>query len=188
MSPCQFKRSLKNFQLPTDFALKTDPEFRVWVELYAANQVCIFFFSFWVRVSRLFSQSAFFADFSSAYSRLLALGCPAHVEPDFVDPGFSSFLFLFFLFLVVCFGLFRTCFWLFSVSSEEDFAAQFRHLAMFGSITEAQQVSSLPARFLDCLTRLSFFDFSVGAQVRCARGRGAFGTHGVAQVILLGPH
>jgi len=49
--------------LPTDMCLLDDASFRPWVELYAAN------------------QDAFFRDFSSAYSKLLALGCPAACQP-----------------------------------------------------------------------------------------------------------
>ena len=45
--------------LPTDIALKTDPAFRPFAELYAKD------------------QEAFFRDFSAAYSRLLALGTKA---------------------------------------------------------------------------------------------------------------
>ena len=47
--------------LPTDMALKTDPDFREYAELYARD------------------QEAFFRDFSAAYSKLLSLGtnaCP----------------------------------------------------------------------------------------------------------------
>jgi hypothetical protein len=44
--------------LPTDIALKTDPEFRKYVEIYAN------------------SQEKFFEDFSAAFSKLLHLGCP----------------------------------------------------------------------------------------------------------------
>lgn len=45
--------------LPSDMALKTDPEFRPIAELYARD------------------QSAFFRDFSAAYSKLLSLGTTA---------------------------------------------------------------------------------------------------------------
>jgi cytochrome c peroxidase len=43
--------------LPTDLALRDDPEFRKWTELYAAD------------------EERFFADFASAFSRLMELGC-----------------------------------------------------------------------------------------------------------------
>lgn len=44
--------------LPTDMALRTDPEFRKWAEKYAAD------------------EQLFFDDFADAYARLLCLGCP----------------------------------------------------------------------------------------------------------------
>jgi len=50
--------------LPTDIALKTDPQFRVYAELYAKD------------------EPTFFNDFASAFAKLLALGCPqAHAKP-----------------------------------------------------------------------------------------------------------
>eukprot|EP00301_Raphidiophrys_heterophryoidea_P026625 c9237_g1_i1.p1 GENE.c9237_g1_i1~~c9237_g1_i1.p1 ORF type:complete len:418 (-),score=113.47 c9237_g1_i1:147-1349(-) len=45
--------------LPTDMALKTDPEFRKYVELYAKD------------------EAVFFEDFAKAFSKLTELGCPA---------------------------------------------------------------------------------------------------------------
>jgi len=45
--------------LPTDLALRDDKDFRVWTEKYAAD------------------EKLFFDDFAAAYSKLLALGCPA---------------------------------------------------------------------------------------------------------------
>jgi len=50
--------------LPTDLALVQDATFKSFVELYARD------------------ESAFFRDFASAFAKLLALGCPAHVQPD----------------------------------------------------------------------------------------------------------
>ena len=49
--------------LPTDLALKTDPSFRHYVELYAND------------------QGVFFRDFADAFGRLLALGTPANCCP-----------------------------------------------------------------------------------------------------------
>jgi len=83
----------KLMMLSTDLALKTDPEFRKYVELYADN------------------QQAFNADFASAYSRLIALGCPAQCQPDFVPAP---------------------------PTEVENIGATFRHLAMFGSIDDAR--------------------------------------------------
>jgi len=53
----------KLMMLPTDMALKTDPSFLKWVEVYAKN------------------EERFFADFATAYAKLLSQGCPAHVQP-----------------------------------------------------------------------------------------------------------
>lgn len=50
--------------LPTDLALRDDPEFRKHVERYAAD------------------QQAFFDDFAAAYGKLLALGCPPCCDPQ----------------------------------------------------------------------------------------------------------
>jgi len=44
--------------LPTDMALKTDPQFRVYAELYAKD------------------EAAFFNDFAEAFAKLIALGAP----------------------------------------------------------------------------------------------------------------
>jgi len=49
--------------LPTDMALRTDPTFNAIAQEYADD------------------QAAFFRDFSSAFSRLVAKGCPAHTQP-----------------------------------------------------------------------------------------------------------
>jgi len=63
--PEQFQDpSGKFMMLPTDIAIKTDPVFSPIAAEYAAD------------------QEKFFTDFSSAYSRLMATGCPAHVQPD----------------------------------------------------------------------------------------------------------
>jgi len=49
--------------LPTDMALKTDPEFRVYAELYAKD------------------QDAFFKDFADAFAKLISLGTKEQPEP-----------------------------------------------------------------------------------------------------------
>jgi len=51
----------KLMMLPTDLALKSDPEFYKWTKAYADD------------------QNLFFKDFAAAYSKLLHLGCP---QPD----------------------------------------------------------------------------------------------------------
>lgn len=62
--PLQYEDASKKFMmLPTDIALKTDAAFAPIVAEYAAD------------------EAAFFRDFSSAYSRLLSLGCPAEAQP-----------------------------------------------------------------------------------------------------------
>ncbi len=50
--------------LPSDMALRTDPEFRKWAELYARD------------------EQAFFTDFAAAYAKLISLGCPASCDPN----------------------------------------------------------------------------------------------------------
>ena len=52
--------------LPSDLALIKDPVFKQYVELYAND------------------QDVFFKDFADAYAKLLALGCPAHCQPNYV--------------------------------------------------------------------------------------------------------
>ena len=49
--------------LPTDMAIRTDPSFRAIAREYADD------------------QAVFFRDFSSAFSRLVSKGCPAHAQP-----------------------------------------------------------------------------------------------------------
>jgi len=49
--------------LPTDIALKTDAEFRKFVELYAGD------------------EKKFFDDFANAYGKLISLGCPEQCDP-----------------------------------------------------------------------------------------------------------
>jgi catalase (peroxidase I) len=49
--------------LPTDMALIEDAAFLPWVQKYAAD------------------GDAFQADFATAFAKLIALGCPAHVQP-----------------------------------------------------------------------------------------------------------
>jgi len=53
--------------LPTDIALKTDPEFRKYAELYAD------------------SEEKFFEDFAAAFGKLLSLGCPEKIVEDVSD-------------------------------------------------------------------------------------------------------
>ncbi|MEM8865113.1 MAG: peroxidase family protein [Planctomycetota bacterium] len=53
--------------LPTDMALVEDPEFRIWVERYAAD------------------QDLFFKDFAAAYGKLMCLGCPGECDPTSVE-------------------------------------------------------------------------------------------------------
>lgn len=54
----------KLMMLPTDLALRDDPKFRVYVEMYAQD------------------QAAFFTAFAEAYGKLIALGCPPECQPD----------------------------------------------------------------------------------------------------------
>ena len=54
----------KLMMLPTDMALVEDKEFLKFVKMYAAD------------------EQKFFEDFSKAFGKLIALGCPAHVQPD----------------------------------------------------------------------------------------------------------
>ena len=49
--------------LPTDMAMKTDPAFRKWTEVYAND------------------EQKFFDDFAVVFSKLCALGCPASCDP-----------------------------------------------------------------------------------------------------------
>jgi hypothetical protein len=58
--------------LPTDMALKTDPVFRKYAELYAQN------------------ESKFFEDFSIAFSKLITLGVPAQKEPPLSEKDLIS--------------------------------------------------------------------------------------------------
>lgn len=59
----------KLMMLPSDMALVQDEQFHVWVKKYAED------------------EEAFRADFADAFSRLIALGCPAKCQPDAaVDP------------------------------------------------------------------------------------------------------
>ena len=58
--------------LPTDIALIEDPEFRVHVERYAAD------------------QDLFFRDFSAAYGKLMCLGCPDVCDPTRESPADSE--------------------------------------------------------------------------------------------------
>ena len=49
--------------LPTDLALKSDPSFRRYAEVYASD------------------EPAFFRDFARAFAKLVALGCPTSCQP-----------------------------------------------------------------------------------------------------------
>ena len=66
--PLQFtdEKTETLMMLPADMALKTDPEFRKYAELYAKN------------------QDIFFTDFSAAFAKLVSLGCPEHCDPNSV--------------------------------------------------------------------------------------------------------
>ena len=55
--------------LPTDIAIKTDPKFRPIAESYAKD------------------EAAFFRDFSRAFAKLVALGCPANTQPKDTSSG-----------------------------------------------------------------------------------------------------
>jgi len=64
--PLQYedKETGKLMMLPTDIALRDDPEFKKFVEIYAAD------------------EATFFADYAVAMGKLLALGCPAPCAHD----------------------------------------------------------------------------------------------------------
>ena len=53
--------------LPTDMALKTDPGFRQYAEIYARD------------------EKQFFHDFAWAYAKLISLGCPPECDPTLPD-------------------------------------------------------------------------------------------------------
>lgn len=70
--PLQYEAEIEGWKLmmlPTDLCLRDDPKFKVWVEIYAAN------------------EQAWFADFSAAFARLISLNCPASAQPDFKHPA-----------------------------------------------------------------------------------------------------
>jgi hypothetical protein len=96
--PLQFEdeESGKLMMLPTDMALLDDPKFRRVVEEYAKN------------------EAVFFKDFSAAFGKLLALGCPAECAPDRVVP---------------------------QLSERDKLSAEFRELAMHGSVLPARQIA-----------------------------------------------
>lgn len=58
--------------LPTDMALKTDPSFRQYAQLYARD------------------EKQFFHDFAWAYAKLISLGCPPECDPTRQDPPASE--------------------------------------------------------------------------------------------------
>jgi len=71
--PLQYEDpSKKLMMLPTDIALKTDPKFKKWAQLFAKD------------------EAAFRASFKKAYERLLSLGCPENVVPGGTDSSSPS--------------------------------------------------------------------------------------------------
>lgn len=84
--------------LPTDMALLEDENFRPFVELYAAD------------------QDAFFKDFASAYSRLMALGCPEECQPEAEVPT--------------------------EAVADDKVSAQFREFAMHGSVEYMRRIAN----------------------------------------------
>mmetsp|Transcript_23106 Transcript_23106/g.41723 ORF Transcript_23106/g.41723 Transcript_23106/m.41723 type:complete len:406 (-) Transcript_23106:198-1415(-) len=58
----------KLMMLPTDLALISDEKFLPFVQAYASD------------------QDLFFKDFSVAFAKLIALGCPAHAQPNTTTP------------------------------------------------------------------------------------------------------
>lgn len=63
--PLQFEDAATGelMMLPSDLALRDDPQFRVWAELYARD------------------EATFFDDFSAAFAKLIALGAPKVRNP-----------------------------------------------------------------------------------------------------------
>lgn len=93
--PRQFQdESGRLMMLPTDLALIEDASFRRYVEAYA-------------RDAQLFNK-----DFAAAYGKLLALGCPAHVQPSSAAP---------------------------KPTAQEEENRLFRHFAMHGSVEPLKQ-------------------------------------------------
>ena len=82
--------------LPTDMALLEDDDFRPFVELYAKD------------------EEKFFEDFSNAYARLMALGCPDECDP-FAEESESG--------------------------DDADASAEFREFAMHGSVDYMRRVA-----------------------------------------------
>lgn len=83
--------------LETDIALLHDGAFRIWVDLYARD------------------AHRFFVDFSASYGKLMALGCPAHVQPGAKKEG--------------------------SKSMKEEANRMFRHHAMHGFVPPAKALA-----------------------------------------------
>jgi catalase (peroxidase I) len=81
--------------LPTDLALVQDAGFKQYVEIYARD------------------GEAFARDFSAAFAKLLALGCPASVQPD--APAAAP-------------------------SAQDEVSARFREYAMHGSVLACKKV------------------------------------------------
>lgn len=95
--PKQFTDESKTLMmLPTDVALLDDPVFRSHVLRYAEN------------------ADVFAREFSAAYAKLVALGCPAHCQPGATSQQVER-------------------------SAQEAANAQFRHFAMHGSVEPARE-------------------------------------------------
>jgi len=82
--------------LPTDLALLDDPKMKRIVEEYAKD------------------EAVFFKDFSAAFGKLLALGCPAQCDPNRTPPPLSE---------------------------RDKYSAEFRELAMHGSVLPAKAIA-----------------------------------------------
>lgn len=95
--PEQFEDVLTGelMMLPTDMALRTDSAFAVWAKKYAED------------------EEAFFDDFSAAFAKLLALGCPAHCNPANAAPK--------------------------KLTGKDEASAEFREACMHGSLEAAQR-------------------------------------------------
>eukprot|EP00750_Incisomonas_marina_P015788 INCI18643.1.p1 GENE.INCI18643.1~~INCI18643.1.p1 ORF type:complete len:598 (+),score=120.47 INCI18643.1:293-2086(+) len=71
--PLQYEDpSGKYMMLPTDLALKEDPEFNKFARMYADD------------------EQLFFNDFSAAFAKLMSLGCPAHAQAGPDAPAATS--------------------------------------------------------------------------------------------------
>lgn len=86
--------------LPTDIALTTDKKFMKYVKAYAAD------------------QDLFFEDFSTAFAKLIALGCPEHCQPNAIRADTSG------------------------AEPQED--KEFRDLAMHGLLSRMKEIEGTP--------------------------------------------